>query len=53
MRLFTTHIRKENDPIMKYLDASTDEKANKIFKGWTRMKREFGPWSRIKSLGLS
>ena len=33
---------KRNNPIMKFLDAITGEKDNKIFKGWTNIRKEFG-----------
>ena len=32
----------ENEPLMKYLDASTGTRANKIFKRWNDINREFG-----------
>ena len=33
-----------NDPIMKYLNASTGGEANKIFKRWGDLEKEFGDW---------
>ena len=33
---------KEDDPIMKYLDASTRRRANERVKGWDDTKEKFG-----------
>ena len=38
----TAHNRKENDPIMKYLDAGTGGVASKLSKGWWDLRRQFG-----------
>ena len=38
----TAQYEKEDTPIMKYLDASTGTRANKIFKGWRDILKEFG-----------
>ena len=38
----STQFRKEDDPIMKYLDASTGTRANKIFMEWEDILKEYG-----------
>ena len=39
----TAHMPEDgDDPIMKYLDASTGTRANRIFKHWTNIKNEYG-----------
>ena len=38
----TAHYKNENDPIMKYLDASTGGEAHKLFKSYSDLLEEFG-----------
>ena len=37
----TTELKKEDDPIMKYLDDANGSKENKIFKKWRNILEEF------------
>ena len=51
----TTLDQEGDDPIMKYLDASTGTPANKIFKGWYNIRQEFGvsKWDGMQFLHLA
>ena len=40
--VITTARQEEDDPIMKYLDASTGTRTNKTFKSWCNLKKEYG-----------
>ena len=45
----TANVTSENDPVMKFLSASTGGGVNKIFQGWEEMKYEFGVSSGLRS----
>ena len=48
----STQYQNENDPIMKYLNASTGTEANKIVKSWPDMIKEFGVANSEPDMGL-
>ena len=48
----TAFYRQVDDPIMKYLDASTGRRANKIFKSWMDILEESGVSQSKKKLEL-
>ena len=49
----TVHEQERTDPIMKYLDASTQARTNKIFQGWSDLLKEFGVSNRSDLLALA
>ena len=49
----TVHKQEESDPIMKYLDASTQARTNKILKGWSDLLNEFGVSTRSNLFDLA
>ena len=49
----TVHKQEGSDPIMKYLDASTKARTNKLFKGWNDLLDKFGVSNRSDLFDLA
>ena len=49
----TVHKQEGSDPIMKYLDASTEARTNKILKGWNGFLKELGVSNRSDLFDLA
>ena len=49
----TVHKQEGSDPIMKYLDASTQARTNKLFKGWNDLLDKFGVSNRSDLFDLA